>query len=327
MANPRVEPQAFAANMRCLAYHGPLLYESKILKVHDPKTGESPPADEELPEEMRDKIAYLIHYKGWKSTWDEWLPQERVLRWTEESLRMQKELKQAALQDMKKKKAGLSPTQDAKDSPAPAVHKRREPAKDDALGQRGPKKRRRDQDYDKEEEYFKRPEIHIAIPTALKNQLVDDWERVTKNQQLIPLPRTPTVQVVLDRYMATVAKKRSGSAEADIFDEVLAGIKIYFNRSLGKILLYRFERQQYLDIKKTHPDDEPCDVYGAEHLLRLFVSLPGLIGQTSMDQQSVGVLQKHVEEFLRFLAKNREEFFVESYVNASPSYEAASRGL
>lgn len=70
--------------------------------------------------------------------------------------------------------------------------------------------------------------------------------------------------------MSSVSKKRSGSAEEDIFDEVLSGIKIYFNRSLGKILLYRFERQQFLDLKKAKPDEDPSNIYGAEHLLRLF---------------------------------------------------------
>lgn len=31
---------------------------------------------------------------------------------------------------------------------------------------------------------MKRPEIKITIPDALKVQLVDDWEAITKNQQV-----------------------------------------------------------------------------------------------------------------------------------------------
>lgn len=130
-------------------------------------------------------------------------------------------------------------------------------------------KRGREMEIEKEEDYLKRHDVKIAIPDVLKAYLVDDWENVTKNQQLVPLPRDPTVSQILDKYRASVPKKRVGSAEADIFDEIIAGLKLYFDKSLGTILLYRFERQQYLEIKKEHPNKEPSDIYGAEHLLRL----------------------------------------------------------
>ena len=64
--------------------------------------------------------------------------------------------------------------------------------------------------------------------------------------------------------------KRPGSAEADNFEEVISGIKVYFDRCLGNILLYRFERQQYIDIRRSNPGKEMSEIYGAEHLLRLF---------------------------------------------------------
>jgi mortality factor 4-like protein 1 len=64
--------------------------------------------------------------------------------------------------------------------------------------------------------------------------------------------------------------RRPGSAEADIFEEVISGIKVYFDRCLGNILLYRFERQQYVDTRRSHDGKEMSEIYGAEHLLRLF---------------------------------------------------------
>jgi hypothetical protein len=36
----------------------------------------------------------------------------------------------------------------------------------------------------KELDYMKRPEVKIVIPDPLKLQLVDDWENVTKNNQV-----------------------------------------------------------------------------------------------------------------------------------------------
>jgi len=37
---------------------------------------------------------------------------------------------------------------------------------------------------EQETEYLKRPEVKIVIPDVLKLQLVDDWENVTKNNQV-----------------------------------------------------------------------------------------------------------------------------------------------
>lgn len=112
-----------------------MLYEAKTLRIYDPNTqtaytkasaeatiasiaagdadaekkvegaGEVPG---DLPSELDDKVAYYIHYKGWKSTWDEWVSDERVLAWNEENLRTQKELKQMALAAANKKKSSAA---------------------------------------------------------------------------------------------------------------------------------------------------------------------------------------------------------------------------
>jgi hypothetical protein len=48
------------------------------------------------------------------------------------------------------------------------------------------------------------------------------------------------------------------------------GLKMYFDKALPTILLYRFERQQFAEWQQRHPGMRHSDVYGAEHLLRLF---------------------------------------------------------
>lgn len=56
--------------------------------------------------------------------------------------------------------------------------------------------------------------------------------------------------------------------------EVMSGIVLYFDKALGNILLYRFERAQYVDIRRKTAEARPMsEIYGAEHLLRLFGQL------------------------------------------------------
>lgn len=114
--------------------------------------------------------------------------------------------------------------------------------------------------------------------------LVDDWEKVTRENRIVELPSKTPVSVFLDDYAASEgSKRRPGSAEADILEEVVAGVKEYFNKSLGRMLLYRQERPQYQEIypQLTKGTGELAgktvsDVYGVEHLCRLFGKLSRL---------------------------------------------------
>lgn len=129
-----------------------------------------------------------------------------------------------------------------------------------------------------EDEFVRRPAVRLFVPEVLKSILVDDWEKVTKEQKLATIPSERTITTFLDNYSeAEQVHRANGSAEADLLEEIVAGIKEYFNKSLGRMLLYRFERQQYFDIHKKiesghgeHAGKTLCDMYGCEHLLRLF---------------------------------------------------------
>lgn len=129
-----------------------------------------------------------------------------------------------------------------------------------------------------EEAFHSRPAVRLHIPDHLKAILVDDWENVTKNLQLVPLPSKNSANAILTTYFDEEKVKRSlGSAEADILEEVVAGVKEYFDKCLGRILLYRFEREQFFEIRQLWEAGKgewdgkgPGDVYGAEHLCRLF---------------------------------------------------------
>lgn len=116
------------------------------------------------------------------------------------------------------------------------------------------------------------------MPDALKSILVDDWEKITKERKLPPVPSPAPVTKFLNEYETfEMGQRMPGSADADILEEVIAGVKEYFNKALGRILLYKVERQQFYEIhrelEKGHGEyagKTLCDVYGCEHLLRLF---------------------------------------------------------
>ena len=210
-----------------------------------------------------------------------------------------------------------------------------------------------------EETYNAKPAIRIPLPDVLKSMLVDDWEWITKDLRLVPIPHAMPVSTLLSDYHASEApKRRPGSAEADILDEIVQGVREYFDKSLGRILLYRFERQQWhetLTKMNKDPSDEsaiksvtvpatedgkpeetfslslagktPSDVYGAEHLCRLFVSMPELIAQTNMDAQSVAKLKEELGRMTKWLANNWRKYEARAYVDPGDGYKEKAKGM
>ncbi|KAJ1303853.1 hypothetical protein OPQ81_008273 [Rhizoctonia solani] len=292
-------PLTFSVGERVLCYHGPLIYEAKILKTETateanphPKTGCSGPH-------------YLVHYKGWKQSWDEkiWL------------------LKQSRLAPVLGEAASRR------------VHRvvEWELGAEVPGGRRGRKRGR------EEDEAAKKPELKLEIPDILKVQLVDDWEAVTKSNRLVPLPRTPSVQEILTSFkewLPTVLPNSKQRMLATVLPVIVSGLQLYFDKSVGSNLLYRFERAQYMVLRRKYIGGpavmagEPRDmstIYGAEHLLRLIVNLPSMVAQTTMDPESVGLLKEYVEYLLQYLVQERERIFLKEYEHASPVYQNISR--
>ncbi|KAJ2727002.1 Esa1p-associated factor [Coemansia sp. Benny D115] len=314
----------FKANERILCFHGPLLYEAKVLKA-ELWDGSDPEAPDPGPH-------YFVHYKGWKQTWDEWVDESRTLKFNEENLAKQKALRQAALQASKKKTIVLASKHASKPD---SEGEPQQPQQQNALSRS--RKRLRESSAEKTREEreeavaAKGPDVKMPIPNALKSQLVDDWERVTKEKLLVPVPRSPTVAELLAAYQgqrrAAKDRRKGVKRDDDIVDEIIDGLKVYFDKALGNVLLYRFERYQYKQMCERFPDKTPCEIYGAEHLLRLFVQLPGLIAHTNMDDDAVQLLKEHLGDILKYMHRSMKMLFAEEYENASPAYVAMSKGM
>ncbi|OQD68622.1 hypothetical protein PENDEC_c033G05028 [Penicillium decumbens] len=67
-------PSMYSKDEKVLCFHQELLYDAKILDVRLKDA-----SDKKSPHE------YLVHYKGWKNTWDDWVLEDRLRKATEEN--------------------------------------------------------------------------------------------------------------------------------------------------------------------------------------------------------------------------------------------------
>ncbi|KAI2632191.1 MRG-domain-containing protein [Hypoxylon sp. NC1633] len=305
----------YAKDEKVLCFHGDLMYEAKIIEVAV-KPGQKP-----------EDAQYQIHYKGWKASWDDWVSQDRIRKFTEDNKQLASQLQTEHKMRAQGSKGGKKGAKANGSEMSSARGSEERAAGASSFGGRGPR-RGRDYELESEEAFLARPTIKIPIPDILSSFLVDDWENVTKNFQLVPLPHPRPVTKIIEDYAAYERPKRvAGSSHQDIFDETLAGLKEYFNKALGRILLYRFERLQYAETYKQWMSDDPeyrgktpCDTYGAEHLMRLLVTLPELIAQTNMDQQSVNRIREEMSKLCVWLSKNVTTYFVNTYESPGQDY-------
>ncbi|KAL8491970.1 hypothetical protein ACS0TY_023533 [Phlomoides rotata] len=222
--------------------------------------------------------------EGWR--WDEWLDVDFLLKYTDENVQNKKEILKIYLEKNTKPRR-LS--QDKTNS---------------SMGVRG---RKRKQEIIKKEEDIAQLEkfVNIQIPSTLKKQLIDDQDCITHLGKLVKLPRTPNVHEILNKYFDY--RVRMDGMIGETLKEIVKGLHCYFDKALPAMLLYKEERQQYREV--ITENDSPSDVYGAEHLLRLFVKLPEMLAGLHIEKETLTELQQKWLDFLRFLQSNQREFF------------------
>ena len=334
---------------KCLAFHGPLLYEARILHRYDPATGTITSPDSNtatttststaavppppVPPELASAPCFYIHYQGWKATWDEWVAPERLREDTPANRELRKQLARDA--------------RAAKETKEPRPKEAREPR----AGARGGRGRRAAQGGSPAtattneggsgdasppaEDYAARvqqaaqraaPRLQLHMPVPLKAVLVDDWEQVTKNKRVCKLPpRAPRLSVaaLLQRYRADALRGDGAGAgdasplslvQQSLLEEYLRGLAEYFDAALPRLLLYRLERLQLAQLTQGKSADSgdalpPRALYGSVHLLRLLSVLPELLGGTAMGAGDSRVLLRQSEALLLWLAVHRDELF------------------
>ncbi|XP_075495684.1 protein MRG1-like isoform X1 [Primulina tabacum] len=265
----------FLVGEKVLGFHGSCLYDAKIEKVETHKDG----------------WIHLVHYQGWNKKWDEWLGIDRLLKLTDENVQRQKELKRKLALEKNVKLGG--------------------PSRDDpkrSTGVRG--KKRKHESIDEDERVVPLEKVaNIQIPLPLKKQLLDDNECVTQLDQLVKLPRSPSVHELLEKYHDF--KMKDCKTVDTVAEIVKGGLCHYFDKALPTVLLYKNERQQYKEV--IVDNISPSSVYGAEHLLRLFVKLPEMLTDLHMQMETLTKLCQISQDLLRFLQMNQTSFFLSNY--------------
>uniref|UniRef100_A0A287DCM1 Mortality factor 4-like protein 1 n=1 Tax=Ictidomys tridecemlineatus TaxID=43179 RepID=A0A287DCM1_ICTTR len=307
MALKQDPKQKFQEGERVLCFHGPLLYEAKCVKVA-----------------IKDKqVKYFIHYSGWDKNWDEWVPESRVLKYVDTNLQKQRELQKANQEQYAEgKMRGAAPGKKTSGLQQKNVevktkkNKQKTPGNGDGGSTsetpQPPQKKRAwvAPTVENEETFMNRVEVKVKIPEELKPRLVDDWDLITRQKQLFYLPAKKNVDSILEDYNKEYA-----------VNEAVAGMKEYFNVMLGTQLLYKFERPQNAEILADHPDAPMSQVYGTQHLLRLFVRIGAMLAYTPLDEKSLVLLLNYLHDFLKYLAKNSATLFSASdYEVAPPEY-------
>ncbi|XP_053208670.1 mortality factor 4-like protein 1 [Panonychus citri] len=300
----------FQEGERVLCFHGPILYEAKCVQI-----------------QAKDKnVKYFVHYQGWNKSWDEWVPESRVLKYNEANVQKQKEIQQAQAAAKPKGKSRKRTSGDKEATSTPKIEKSGKPKSGTTPGgplvttpietkevgekETGGKKRRTKVDQTTED-LQNLPEVRIFIPEELKKVLKEDWETINKNNKLVLIPAQKSVDDILEEYVNFKKKELTLTPpKISVFFEITNGIREYFNIILGTLLLYKPEREQFDQVRKDGEDEIlPSSIYGFVHLIRLFTKFGNLFAHSHSDEKTIQVLIPQFDDFLSYCAKNVTNYY------------------
>ncbi|RWS27236.1 male-specific lethal 3-like isoform X1 [Leptotrombidium deliense] len=230
---------------------------------------------------------YLVHFYGWNSSWDRFVPEQNILPNTAENRQLQRQLAQQAAESLKGKKLKLNKI--------PAI------IKEVVVGNTSANNAS-DDSSTKEEE--------------LKLILDKDQETIDVNKYLYSLPFSITVKHILDDYIETSEKHPPNKDYKDlqrivVLKEFVNSLEIYFNSVLRDYLMYTMsERQQLQELQALNPETKYAHLFGFIHLLRLLVILPEFIAATTMAKKKTKVIRSCIDHFINFLMLNKERLCV-----------------
>lgn len=106
----------------------------------------------------------------------------------------------------------------------------------------------------------------LTLPPELVELLGKDWDLVNRHHYLLVLPSTVTANDVIAEFRKVYRKKKL--VGLGVFDQFTTGLKRALDGSIGRGLLYRFERQQLRDVTEKNKRTELSEMYGPVVLVR-----------------------------------------------------------
>jgi len=197
---------AFTEGEDVLAYHGPLIHEAKVRQM---ETKDAPSGGK-----LR---LYLLRYTGYST---HWVPESLILKNSAENVALQKDrikdFPRAHKQKVKAESRGASNSAGgggASNCKKLRIHGLSEEALSAELRE------------------------SLRLPHGLKLKMIEDWERITREGKLVPLPRTggSTITELLDEFKSAKTRR---TAHERLYGEVCDGLRSYFNQALPTLLLY-----------------------------------------------------------------------------------------
>ena len=305
---------SFVIGEKILCEQKVLIYSAKILK-QSVKDGQT---------------KFLVHYDGWSKTHDEWVTIDRMLKRTEDNLKLQEEI----LNNFKKSSStkvvlgnGIKLQKDLK-SPSGVDNKRLDntsteteftkssPTEDKSVGSKS----------DRPSCFDKKKVSLLNIPIIFYSFIVDENIYINQDKMLYKLPSEHTVEKIVEEYK----KKCKANVSAEICKQLntsIDGLKEVFNTCLGSRLLHKFERHQYSDVLAEHPQKAASQIYGAPHLIRFLGYMDEVLqNNNGFTVQKMECLRKDCQSMIDFIAANFKMFIKEEdYYNAPPEYLRRSR--
>ena len=289
---------AFAKDEKVLAFHGPLIHEAQVQEM----------VEKIAPDNKTKVNLYLLRYEGFTDHWDEWVPESRVLRDTQDNRARQKERIKEFHRAHKRKREAANGAASGNGGASASGNGKAKAAKTASSGSAD----------GSEETSESALREQLRLPHAAKLKLIEDWERITREKKLVPLPASTSIATLLDEFLTQKAKRTTSHER--LYSEVSEGVKAYFEQALPTILLYKYEKKQWRDLKEQRKGEPVTAYYGAEHLLRLFVKLPELLSRCNMQKEHMTVLVTKLGELIRFAMSQKSKYFAADYETPEAEY-------
>ncbi|XP_063243221.1 mortality factor 4-like protein 1 isoform X2 [Bacillus rossius redtenbacheri] len=281
----------FEKGEKVLCYHGPLIYEAKCLEA-----------------EMQDSQAkYYIHYAGWNKNWDEWVPENRVLKYNDANIQKQKDLQKTLKSNPQSRKVVKPRRTDGKDADALPTQLSVLPdvAVMCAVPEASRKKRGRADNPDMAE--VGKAEVATFLPDGLKAWLAQEHIYIHEGKLAVLPARSSALHVATQFFKAKAAGQEDPFAE-QVVGEVLDGVMEHFAVALPAELLYAPEKAQFKELSEKYPNMALCELYGGAHLLRMLAKFGSKLSSPRFDEFTTELLLQYLNELLRFIADNHASF-------------------